>query len=701
MASAISATASPQWSDLSRSDQTLLLFARLMEGGLEDDETVAELGKLTKMLNDDGDFVQKGEPTVADVIDSDCVDTVLCYLDMRNADIVRAHAALCTSAYLKAAGEDGRNKLSEFFMGRIRKSTYDDYIVAFCVASAIFPIVPDLTSELFLSEGFLGSLGPLMRRKWKSRKVETACLEMLNAACTHAACRDAVLKYCSEWLEEIIDQDPEEAVTSEYAHEPDMALGGGSISMRRHSAHVQELAAVVLAKIRVTKPPPNLSDPAESRVQPATTSVEDLSKMLTKMLLKSPQHSPQSSIEGLAYASLRPRVKEDLSKNQEFLKGLVKTLEDAAPRSAVTYGALSILSNITVYPPTMSEEEKRMSQLKAYANAAGKIQPDPLNNHDSVTARCKRVFDANVLPVLVTHSKNGSVASLSLIISIVNSLAVTAAHRGPLAQQGAIRLLISAWNALPDTEIKTKRTAAQALARILISTNPALVFGGTRPIPQTSAIRPLTALLLPDPTSESSRDLLPTFEALMALTNLASTDDDTRHAIVRTAWPDVEELLLSPNAKVTTAAVELVCNLVQSQTDALSLFADGTPQAGNRLKILVALADAEEEGTRSAAGGALASLTNYEGIVKAIAERERGAENVLGLCKEESEDLRHRGAFVVLNMAATEGPTGKLAREKLRGAGAVAILTECAKKSRSAGVVEVVVEALRVLIQEE
>lgn len=254
MASAISATASPQWSDLSRQDQTLLLFARLMEGGLEDEETVAELGKLTKMLNDDGDFVEKGEPSVADVIDSDCVDTVLCYLDMRNADIVRAHAALCTSAYLKAAGEDGRQKLSEFFMGRVRKSTYDDYIVAFCVASAIFPIVPDLTSDLFLSEGFLGSLGPLMRRKWKSRKVETACLEMLNAACTHAPCREAVLKYCSEWLEEIIDQDPEETVTSEYAHEPDMQLGGGSISMRRHSAHVQELAAVVLAKIRVSRP---------------------------------------------------------------------------------------------------------------------------------------------------------------------------------------------------------------------------------------------------------------------------------------------------------------------------------------------------------------------------------------------------------------------------------------------------------------
>lgn len=61
-------------------------------------------------------------------------------------------------------------------------------------------------------EGFLPSLNGLMRRKWKSRKVETACLEMLNAACMQTQCREAVQKYCTDWLEEIVDQDPEEAV---------------------------------------------------------------------------------------------------------------------------------------------------------------------------------------------------------------------------------------------------------------------------------------------------------------------------------------------------------------------------------------------------------------------------------------------------------------------------------------------------------
>lgn len=262
VATAAGTAASPAPETLGRQDQTLLLFADLMEGGKEDEETVADLGKLTKLLNEDVELTKKGEQSITSVIDSDCVDTIVCYLDMRQPEIVRGHAALCTSAYLKAAGEDGNKKLSEFFHSRVRRGTYDDYIVAFCVAATIFPIVPDLTSELFLSEGFLPGLGTLMRRKWKSRKVETACLEMLNAACMLAPCREAVQKYCVDWLEEIVDQDPEEAVKVMHIIDPDVSIQEGSISMRRHSQHVQNLAAVVLAKLRVSRRSPLLDSVA-------------------------------------------------------------------------------------------------------------------------------------------------------------------------------------------------------------------------------------------------------------------------------------------------------------------------------------------------------------------------------------------------------------------------------------------------------
>jgi hypothetical protein len=232
-------------------DETLLVFAGLMEGGKEDEETVKNLARLTKLLTDDAEAQQKqpNHDSICQVIDLDCVDTILGYLDMRQPEVVRGHATLTASAYLKAAGAEGSDLLKKFFMDRVKRGTYDDYIVAFCVAAVIFPLSSDVTVELFLNEGFLSTLGPLMRRKWKSRKVETACLEMLNAASMNAQCREAIQKYCVDWLEEIVDQDPQEAVRS-MNNDPNVHSEGGSINMRRHSEQVQHLAAVILAKLR-------------------------------------------------------------------------------------------------------------------------------------------------------------------------------------------------------------------------------------------------------------------------------------------------------------------------------------------------------------------------------------------------------------------------------------------------------------------
>ncbi|KAI8946126.1 putative actin cytoskeleton organization protein [Xylaria longipes] len=680
-------------------EQTQLLLARLMEGGQEDDDTCQALDQLTKLLDDDAASSNKAQ-SICDVLDDICVDTILSYLDMRQAESVRGHALLTTSAYLKAAGDKGSRALQTFFFDRVKRGTYDDYIVAFCVAAAVFPVAPEPTTQMFLSEGFLPSLDPLMRRKWKSRKVETACLDMLNAASMHPECREAIRKYCTDWLEEVVDQDPEELSKAIHSAEPDVQVTPGSISMKRHSKAVQTLAAVILAKLRaVPSTAQQSTQDNEGRIQPAITSIEDLSKKFTTLLLTDPESSKRHSVEGLAYATIQPTVKEEVAHNPELLKTLVNILGDAPAKSPLTYGALSIFMNLTRYQPVQSEEEKKINQLKAYANASGKLAaPNPLGDNEHVADRCRRVFEAGVVPVLVTHSRHGSSASLSLIITIIFSLSVTTNLRGQLAQQGAVNLLIAAWSALPDTDGQAKRTAAQALARILISTNPSLVFGGTRARPQNAVIRPLVSILPPDPAAET-RDLLPSFEALMALTNLASTDDDTRATIIRVAFPEIEEQLLSSNHLVSKAATELICNLVES-VEGVALYAADTPQAANRLHILLALADAEDEATRSAAGGALASLTAYEEVGRGVVKRKRGVEVVLGLCSEDNEDLRHRGVFIIHNMVSYEGEVGKLARKEIREKNGLEILKTCAKKSRRAQVVEVTVQALKVLLEE-
>jgi len=443
--------------------------------------------------------------------------------------------------------------------------------------------------------------------------------------------------------------------------------------------------------------PSTPSDGTEERIQPATTSMEDLSFMFKNMLTA--DSSQQSSIEGLAYASLQPKVKEDLASDKSFLKNLVAALKEAPAKSPATYGALSILVNLTTYMPALSEEQKRMTQLKAYANASkSTAKPDPLNDDEHVARRCQAVFEAGVIPVLVTHSQYGSTASLTLVVSIVFSLSKTPQIRGQIAQQGGVKLLLHAFSTFPSSNTSAQRTTAHALARILISTNPTHVFGGSTALPLTSAIRPLLLLLTDDPTVEQ-RDLLPVFESLLALTNLASTSDSARNPIIRLAFPQLEELLLSRNKLVTRATVELLCNLMLSP-ECVAKFADGSKPASHRLHILLALADAEDLATRRAAGGALASLSEWDTAVNAMLERDRGVAILLALCREDSEELRHRGVVCVLNVVSAPAKVGEWGVRKVREAGGVEALKECLKMSRSQEVLEITVLALQKLIPE-
>ncbi|KAH8791922.1 myosin-binding striated muscle assembly central-domain-containing protein [Hyaloscypha finlandica] len=677
-------------------DQTLLLLAGLMEGGQEDEDTCKELNSLTKLLNDDSSEETrspKPHKPLYELIDADSVDTILGYLDMRQLPTVRGHATLTTSAYLKASGEKGVELLTEFFDARVGKATYDDFIIAFSVAASLFPVVPDVISTLFLREGFIVSLGPLMKRKWKSKKVEQAALEMLNAACMHTQCREAIKKYCAEWLDEIVTDVPP---TSAGVSSPDKLhqIEHGSIQQRIHSEQVRNLAAVVLAKLQAVPSPPSAGE--EERIQPATTSIEELSDMFRAMLSKNT--TEQSSIEGLAYASLQPKVKERLASDKPFLKNLIKALGDAPAKSPATYGALSILLNLTTYLPALTEEQKRMSQLKAYANASKSSKPDPLNEDEHVSKRCLDVFEAGVIPILVTHSQHGSTASLMLVVSIVFSLSKTSRIRGQMAQQGAVKLLLHAFSVFPSDNIPARRATAHALARILISTNPVHVFGGSNPIPMTSSIRPLLLLLDDDPATEQ-RDLLPVFESLLALTNLASTDDTARNPIIRLGFPRIEELLLSNNKLVTRATVELICNLMQAP-GGVAKFADGGKQASHRMHILLALTDSEDFETRRAAGGAIASLTEWDTAVNAILERDRGVTLLLALCKEDQEELRHRGVVCILNVLTAPGKIGEWGVKKVQEEGGVDALKECLKKSRSQEVLEITVEALKKLLGE-
>lgn len=589
------------------------------------------------------------------LIDEETFDAILSSLDNRNTVQVRSQATLVTAKYLEASGDNGQKTLTQFVTSRVTRQRNEDLVLAFSAAAGVFPVAPSPASTLFLTEGFVQGLVPLLMKKAKSEKVELAALEMLSAACIDSACREAIKKHCTSWLQHILATGKDER---------------------------PGLAAVVLAKIQ--GPSSQATSSNDEMAVEEESPPEDLVPRLKSMMVEDPLDSNQSSIEGLAYASVRPKVKEELAKDAEFLRRLLKNMRHSPPGSPTSFGGLALIDNLTRYLPNLSEEQKRMAQLKAYANASKTApQANPLDEDAAVTERCKAIVNAGTISVLAGMCKNLSPNSMYTVIQILLSLSRTSSLRGTIAQQGGIRLLLQGYTLVvgsSNSDIETRHTAAHALARTLISIDPTLVFPSSGSMPMTSVIRPILSLLREESSSmtQGPRNLLPTFEALIALANLASVPSSgAPENIIRQAYPIIEDLSLSNNALVQRAATQLICNLVNCPLG-VELFADESPAAARRMHILLAMADVEDTATRSAAAGALAVVTEFEGAVKAILARDKGMEIILGLVNDEGSDrgIVHRACVCVMNLVCQNSETGKRAKEKVKELGGIEMFND-------------------------
>ncbi|KAF2704497.1 CRO1 protein [Pleomassaria siparia CBS 279.74] len=642
-------------------DMFMLSLAMMMEEALDHPE---------RAMKGIGTLLAAHAEHLKGIIDADGFDVILSSLDIRLPNTLRSQATVATVKLFELAPDTAQNLISKFVISRFQRSTADGLVVAFSAAAAIFPIAVTAAATLFLTEGFISTLASMVQSK-KSHKLEQAALELISSACIDKNCREAINRHCRDWIDDIV---------------------ATSTDKRRSN-----LAALVLVKLGEEQP--SIGGP--QIVIPGAIGQDDLISRFKSMVVSSDTSSKPDSVEALAYASLQPKVREDLAGDGEFLKRLIETMRHPDAQKNVLFGGLTIFTNLTAYLPIQSEEEKKMAQIKAYANTQKPTDPNVLLDETHVTLRCRRVLDSGVVPLLVATAKKGSPAVLTQTLQILLSLSHGKTHRGVLAQQGAVKLLIQIWDHISTLESASSGTSsfppsaksncAQSLARILISINPSHVFSTGVALPSTSAIRPLLSLLSP---SETSTWQLHAFESLLALTNLASLDLDTQNHIIRSCFDIVcDDLLLSSNELVRRAATELLCNLMASPSG-LEKFADGSPRASQRLRILLAMTDVEDAPTRSAAGGALAMLLSFDLGVKEVLKQDRGVEFLLELCRDENEDIKYRGV-VCLRSVVEVGEEG-IARVK--GSGGVEVLKGVLKESRRQEVLGLGVETLKILL---
>ncbi|RAL67340.1 hypothetical protein DID88_008099 [Monilinia fructigena] len=71
------------------------------------------------------------------------------------------------------------------------------------------------------------------------------------------------------------------------------------------------------------------------------------------------------------------------------------------------------------------------------------------------------------------------------------------------------------------------------------------------------------------------------------------------------------------------------------------------------------------------------------------------------MCKEDEEEMRHRGVVCILNVLTAPNKVGEWGTKKVKENGGLEALKECLKKSRGQQVLEITVEALKKLIGDD
>lgn len=124
---------------------------------------------------------------------------------------------------------------------------------------------------------------------------------------------------------------------------------------------------------------------------------------------------------------------------------------------------------------------------------------------------------------------------------------------------------------------------------------------------------------------------------------------------------------------VSIYSQEAMCNMM-FEPQVFDSYASATTLG--KIKIFIALCDAEDFATRRAASGVIAILSSHPNICKLVQDDERGMQILVGLCSEPGE-LCHRGIECLKNMACCGGLVaqnvvsagGKTVFEKMLGSG--------------------------------
>jgi len=303
------------------------------------------------------------------------------------------------------------------------------------------------------------------------------------------------------------------------------------------------------------------------------------------------------AIEGLAYLSTEPSIKETIFEDDQLVKRLIaiglaitpstnkKNLQpkiDPRLSIGIHYGIAVIVHNLCVYRPKLSGEEEQVARLKRMTKTPltkgsksklGEGKEDPRDSDEAVRKRIDGLLKAGILPVLSGLARSESAATRAVTGRTYLAVVEDQKNRGVVLQNGGTKALmhIIISSSKSGAEPTPDYASIQALSKLAITSAPVQVFGPD-PGAVYDAIGPLISVLLASPSSlgppssslSSGPNNLQRFESLMALTNIASTGAASAARIAATPklFLTLDMLLLDDHPLLRRAATELVCDLV-------------------------------------------------------------------------------------------------------------------------------------------
>lgn len=548
---------------------------------------------------------------------------VSAFADRRNGHDIVSQVVMIVAKLCELDEDTTQRDLISVVEDYILEDTNKSLIIAFSLTGLLFHINSNLGFSIFTLDCILKQ--QFDPKHFLTEAVVTSALDLLSAACVHKECRAQIKANFLPIVKQALNS-PQKSVVI--------------------------LAASILVKTNYIKDPKAGDTDKDQNIDIAEMSLIFEDEVATGEN-KSEKTIYGAALEGLAYTSLLPEVKKRIIDNKSIMDSLVDVISTHCEESPWVFCSLSSLSNLTLYTPKMSSEQEKLKKLKNYANKNN--EEKTISESDSVVAgRCKKVLNSSILDALSQNCPRFTLVSRNTCAILLRNLASEKKDRAVFAQKGGLTVLL--YLILPSdkpdqfgnkhkVDDKHLNIALSGLARTLISIDPSLALSSK--LTPSVTILPLISQLQ---NEQSEVPLLDTFEALLALTNLASVDDGCRNLIIRHGWTKIENLMTANNTMVQRAAIELVCNLAASPLLA-EKFLDDSPSANSRLEVLAALVDLEDDAARTAAAGALAMLSEWEPAVDVMIKCSRLVANAIEIVKEEtSNDILIRGLVVLQNL---------------------------------------------------